>query len=182
MSFRRFGASAAIVGSSAWIISEIIELFGNEWNIMNLIIVSVAFAGLALGYPGLHLVQKNQGGFLSLIGAVSATFGMIVFLILLIPDLIIDSEPVRSLAPSPLFMLGYFLSVGGAVFFGISALRARIYPNWTGWVLISGTAISFFMVVLSYSSISQNILHLITAIALISMAKVALSKLNDGQP
>jgi hypothetical protein len=106
-----------------------------------------------LGLPGVYARQSDQTGLLGLVGFLLLFFGVpLVDLIHSVVDFAIlpalveqapdQAMPVITAAfeePSwaILQMLGFPLLGLGVVVFGIVTIRARVFPRWTGWLLVA---------------------------------------------
>ena len=115
---------------------------------------------ILLGLPALYARQSNKIGILGLIGFVLLFFGLplvdlihsVVFANML-ETLVAGTSPEQALSllttafsTQPwltLEMLGNPLLGLGILLFGITTIRARVYPSWTGWLLIGALVLNF---------------------------------------
>jgi len=106
-----------------------------------------------LGLPGVYARQSEQTGLLGLVGFLLLFFGVpLVDLIHSVVDFailpaVVEQAPDQAMSvvlaafedPSwaILQMLGFPLLGLGVIVFGIATIRARVFPRWSGWVLVA---------------------------------------------
>lgn len=119
-----------------------------------------AVMSILLGLPALHARQSDKTGILGLVGFVLLFFGLplvdlihsVVFANML-ETLVAGTSPDQALSLlttafstqpwATLEMLGNPLLALGVLLFGIATIRARVFPNWTGWLLIGALVVNF---------------------------------------
>ena len=163
---------AVLAGAGCWIVSEIGEITGGGFSAVSLAITLGAFLLLAIGIWGLHRSQPSGKNMLSLSGAVLTSLAFAIFALVSIQ--LMMSESTTEDAEAPLFMVGALAMVVGVILFGISVIKTKYYPAWTGLGLIVLALISLTVGVLSLPVLIQNISNLILACILIYMGVHAL--------
>lgn len=119
------------------------------WLPANLLILVGALLA-ALGLPGTYARQAERAGKLGLIGLTLTFFVVLLFDValgaietFLFPALAAH-EATRSLLAGPLpapygrlILVALLLELVGPILLGIATLRAKVFPSWTGWLLIA---------------------------------------------
>jgi hypothetical protein len=119
------------------------------WLPANLLILVGALLA-ALGLPGMYARQAERAGKLGLIGFTLTFFIVLLFTVaseaietFMFPALAAH-EATRSLLIGPLpapysrfILVALLLELVGPLLLGIATLRAKVFPNWTGWALIA---------------------------------------------
>ena len=112
------------------------------------VLLNVAATILLLsGLPGLHVKQSGRAGPLGIIGIAmifASCFGFIACSLLLFPPAINSGQY------DGLYNASNLLSIVGYILLGIVIVRAKIFPRWTGIVLIVTSIVS----VIDFSSLS----------------------------
>jgi hypothetical protein len=130
---------------------------------------------LAMGLPGLYLRQAARVGVLGFIGFVLLSLGVLLAGVgfatvqLTIYPYLAQSAP--KLLPSggtgPLagillwWIVPGLLLMAGNILFGIATVRSRVFPRWTGILLIVSAVVSI-MGILPLSSSFDNIMNLVS--------------------
>jgi hypothetical protein len=119
------------------------------WFSANLLIMVGALL-VSLGLPGMYARQAERAGKLGLIGFTLTFFVGLLFNVasgaietFMFPALA-TNVITRSLLTGPppatygrLILVALFLELIGPLLLGIATLRAKIFPSWTGWLLIA---------------------------------------------
>lgn len=108
---------------------------------------------ILLGLPGVYARQSDKAGLLGLVGFLLLFFGLpftdllhsvvdftiLPALVAQAPDLAMPVLTAAFEEPSwaVLQMLGFPLLGLGVIVFGIATIRARVFPRWTGWLLLA---------------------------------------------
>jgi hypothetical protein len=108
---------------------------------------------MLFGLVGLYARQVEKTGWLGLVGFVLAFIGTafvggIFFMVSTVTPIIAKEMPAlfdQAATPSPATVLVVVLGFSlGYILFGIAAMRAKVLPRWSGFLLIIG--VSFFMI------------------------------------
>ena len=156
MTYRLSGV-VLMVGSLMAIIGFLLHPSGSTlanysssfWIPANLLILIGALL-IALGLPGTYARQAEQAGKLGLIGFSLTFIVLLLFSVALgaiesivFPALAANAA-TRSFLAGPLpglysrfVLIALLLELIGPVLLGIATLRARVFPRWTGWLLIA---------------------------------------------
>jgi hypothetical protein len=130
-----------ILGSTLWIISEIIELQGGYNS--SVYYLTAAFHILAgFGIWGLHLLQSKKKNIISLVG--SAIISISYLSLGYFPIQVMNSGLSVSgfFAHNPVYNISGFAFLIGHIIFGIAVLRTKYFPNWTGLMVMLGATIT----------------------------------------
>jgi hypothetical protein len=108
---------------------------------------------ILVGLPGVYARQSGKTGLLGLVGFLLLFFGLpltdlihSVVNFTILPTLVAQAPdqamPVMMAAIEEptwaiLQMLGFPLLGLGVIVFGIATIRARVFPRWTGWLLLA---------------------------------------------
>ncbi len=128
-----------MLGTAGWIIFEVLELTGGVPRTVMSVIAAAAFLFVAIGIWGLHLSQAPGKNVLSGIGAISMSLAFALFAIADFWTVVASTPP--GIAGKQLIGIGTLVTIAGVVTFGISIVRTKHYPPWTGvalWVLLLG--------------------------------------------
>jgi len=153
----RLSGGILIVGSLFAIAGFLLHPGGNNpanylspiWFSANLLIMVGALL-VSLGLPGMYARQAERAGKLGLIGFTLTFFVGLLFNVasgaietFMFPALA-TNVITRSLLTGPppatygrLILVALFLELIGPLLLGIATLRAKIFPSWTGWLLIA---------------------------------------------
>jgi hypothetical protein len=113
----------------------------------------VGFVLLLLGLVGLYARQSVESGVLGLVAFLTAFLGttlvagdwwfegfVVPWLVAIAPDVVVG-EPSGILAIGG--TVGFSLFALGWALFGVATLRARVFPRWTGIVVIIGGVLGY---------------------------------------
>ncbi|GAC1620326.1 MAG: hypothetical protein NVS4B7_12410 [Ktedonobacteraceae bacterium] len=153
----RLSGGALTVGALFAIIGFLLHPSGNTaanylssvWLPVNLLIMVGALL-VVLGLPGMYARQAERAGKLGLIGFTLTFLIVLLFNVasgaietFLLPALAANATTrslLSGLLPatySRFLLLALLLELVGPVLLGIATLRARVFPRWTGWLLIA---------------------------------------------
>ncbi|MGF1661168.1 MAG: hypothetical protein ACFCVG_01625 [Kineosporiaceae bacterium] len=130
----RGGAVAVVAGALVILASELVETFGGGYSDTTFTLLIVGRAVLGAGIWALHRVQARSGGLPSLLGAALLTVAMYVLSLQEILAWGARSEAEVIERAGPIFWVGIPLVAVGGLLFGLSVVRARVLPLWTGAV------------------------------------------------
>jgi hypothetical protein len=130
----RGGAVAVVVGALVILASELLETFGGGYSDTTFTLLIAGRAVLGAGIWALHRVQARSGGLPSLLGAGLLTVAMYVLSLQEILAWGARSEAEVIERAGPIYWVGIPLVAVGGLLFGLSVVRARVLPLWTGAV------------------------------------------------
>jgi hypothetical protein len=139
---------AAIVFSALYVISDLMELAAGELYTAQLWVTYLAEAAIPFFIVGLNAVQQPQGGWMSLIGSVLYGVAFVGFSATVLYPLVTgDRDPDAVFEDfGAIYDAHSGLAAVGGTLFGISVLRARVFPRWTGLALLAGLALTAVLV------------------------------------
>lgn len=152
--FVRYGVWAAVIGAILAILVEVVEIVNAGLafsSALFAILRAISMLLLAFGVWRLHMIQSREGGKLSLIGALFMIIGYLftaVFILSLIgaemPDMEDPTAAIGELvASNPLILIALPFTLLGPLLFGIATIRAKVYPRWTGIILVVAPFVAF---------------------------------------
>ena len=59
--------------------------------------------------------------------------------------------------------------VAGGILFGLAAIAAKVFPKWTGWLLILGVSLNLLFRLLAFPDLSQIIGSMVRNVAFVGM-------------
>jgi len=98
---------------------------------------------LLLALPGFYARQADAAGWLGLAGYGLLQAGVVLFVVLAAPPLVYPSLSGPIPENAPMFYLAIALTLG-LLLTAVATLRARVFPRWTGALLLAGTLTFFF--------------------------------------
>ena len=98
---------------------------------------------LLLSLPGFYARQADAAGWLGLAGYGLLQAGVVLFVVLAAPPLVYTSLSGPIPENVPMFFLAIALTLG-LLLTAVATLRARVFPRWTGALLLAGTLSFFF--------------------------------------
>lgn len=130
-----------IVSDLVWMGSEFLEISGGGFTRESMMINCFAFPGLALGFCGIHAGQAAKAGRVSLIGV---TFSVVAFLTFAGGSVVVLSSVIsyEQMSEADWLFAGFLMWIVGSALIGLSIFRARVYPRWTGLVLLIAPVIT----------------------------------------
>ena len=163
-------AAGAIVAPSLHIVSDLMEL-AQGFSATQLVLNYLAFVAMPFIVMGLHVIQAPRGGALSLVGALSYGASFIYFAGTTTYALVRKTPDYDSLLAElgPLYTIHGALMVAGGVMFGVSVVRTRVLPAWTGVTLVLGVIVNLLLVLGAFPPIAQIGGSLIRNVALVGM-------------
>jgi len=164
-----------IAAGGCWVLSEGLEVLSGGRNSLTLWLTAAFHLLIASGIWGAYAGQSGGRSGLSRLAAGTASLG---YLILVYPPVAVSQAPSMTIgdfmSANPFFGIAGVLATLGIILFGISVLRYKSYPLWTGVVLIISPVI-FAAIMMSEGpepiGIAANVVE---GIALIAMGKYAL--------
>ena len=173
---RRLVGWTALGASVLYILSDLVELLGRGFSSAQLYATYVAFVAVPFFVLGLHALQGPRAGWLSLSGAVSYGVAFIFYAATAVHALVAGTSDYAALvgALGTLYTVHGGLLVVGGVLFGVAAVRAGVWPRWTGVGLIIGALLSLLFYLLRLPDTAQVAGSTIRNVAFIGMAAAAL--------
>jgi hypothetical protein len=140
---RRLVGLAAVLFSSIYVLSDLIELAQGGFSPVQLALTYAAEAALPLFVLGLYAVQRPSIGGLGLVGAIGYAYSYVAFTATVVysyvehvPDWVALTRRLGSW-----FLVHGAVMVVAGVCFGLAVVRAGILPRWTGYALIAGVCL-----------------------------------------
>jgi hypothetical protein len=132
--------ATAVVFSALYLVSDVIELLQGGFSTAQLVLTYVAEAAIPLFVLGLYALQRPRIGRLGLVAAIAYAYTFVFFTSTVVYALIDGTSDWNALT----HRFGAWITVHSAlmvvagVLFGVSVVRARVLPRWTGAALILG--------------------------------------------
>ena len=126
-----------------------------------LVVTYLAEASIPFFVLGLNGLQQPQGGWASLAGALMYGFafvGLSATVLYPIVTGVRDADVVFE-AFGALYDLNAGLALVGGLVFGVSVLRARVFPPWTGVALVAGLLVTAGLTVAGLPEEVQTVGH-----------------------
>lgn len=157
-----------ISGFLLWVGSELLEIIEGGYTPAVYYMTSGYHLLAGFGIWALHMLQSQQGNRLSAISV--ALISVTYFTLSYFPIQVLNSGLSVSefLTEAPLYKLAGGLSLLGFILFGISVIRSKHFPVWTGIVLILGTLIYAFAMSMQLSLI-VNINNIVLSVTVLYM-------------
>ena len=173
----RLSGVAATLAASLWILTEIMEIVSGGFSPVQLTLTLIAFVILPFAVLGFHAAQASKGGRISLIGAVCFAGAFIVWSGVTMLDMVLNTKTEMDIigggdVQKILFGIGSLLTVVGSIVFGIAALRAEVFPRWTGIILILGGLCPLVVSLFPAPAVVWNIINIVLCATLIRMGWV----------
>lgn len=157
-----------IVGFVFWIGSEVLEIIQSGYSPAVYYMTAVYHILAGIGIWSLHLLQAPKKNTLSLVGAlmISASY----FALAYFPIQVMHSGLSVSafISATPIYKIPGLISLVGFILFGMSIIRTKYYPTWTGLIIIAGTIV-YAVAIAMKLQLMVNINNIILSIAIIYM-------------
>jgi hypothetical protein len=144
---RTWGAPFVILTALVLAVNAYVNTFG-ELTLSNGIINLISMTALLLSIVILFTAQADRAGGMGLIGFLFTHLGAALSIIpayLIMAQLAGQIESNRALMASwqdfPFGRVGGYMLILGLMSFGISVIRAEVFPRWTGWLVVIGIAL-----------------------------------------
>ncbi|HEV8439468.1 MAG TPA: hypothetical protein VGT40_15355 [Methylomirabilota bacterium] len=172
----------ALASSLAYIGSDVAELLGHGFSPAQLYVTYAAFVAVPFFILGLHALQGPRAGWLSLIGAVCYATSFIFYAGTAVYAIVAGTPDYETLVSEmgALYTFHGALLVIGGLLFGAAAIRAAVWPRWTGIALIVGVLLSLFLALVRLPDIMQTAASTIRSVAFVGMAVAALQQPSIG--
>ncbi len=131
---------AAIVFSALYLLSDVYEELEDGFSTPQLLLTLVAEAAIPVFVVGLALAQRPKIGRLGIWSAGAYAYAYVFFTATVVYALVDGTPDYDALTDD----LGLAMTVHGAIMvvagigFGVAVIRARVFPAWTGAVLVAG--------------------------------------------
>ena len=169
-----------IIGCILWIVSEIFEIVSSGFGVPGLLITIAAFLLVAIGVWSIHKQQAPKKNTLSLIGVLMLMVSLIIFAIISTQMMIaMLSNTTHEYVEGPLFITGAALVSLGSILMGVSVIRIKYFPQWTGIPLIVLPIVTILVEALSLPIMIQNLVNILLASVLIFMSFYSLKQLKS---
>ncbi len=99
---------------------------------------------LLLSFPGMYLRQANSAGWLGLAGFVLLQIGILILVVMASTPLLYPEIKTPSGENIVVFLLGIALVIG-LLLTGIATIQAKVFPLWSGILILTATAGFFFV-------------------------------------
>lgn len=168
---RKLIGFAAIIGPGLHLLSDIMEVWSGEFSDAQLSINYVAFLIIPYMILGLHSIQRKRGEWMSFWGAVLYGFSFIFFAGTTLFALFQSTSDYSRLWEELglIYTAHGILMIVGGLMFSISVIRARVFPQMMGFILLFGLCINLLVGVLGTAEIFQIVGSTFRNIAFISM-------------
>lgn len=129
----------------------ILNAYTNTFSVLRLsngIINLISLTILLLSIIVLFIVQAKYAGITGWLGFVFIHLGAALSIIpayLIMAQLAGQIESSRALTAAwvdfPFGRVGNYMLILGMILFGVSVIRANVFPRWTGWLIVIGVAL-----------------------------------------
>lgn len=145
------------------------QVLSHSWVLVTLLtpIGSLLFVA---GLPGMYLRQGGHAGILGLVGFTLVFFSSILLgvafmfvAIVALPLLaqtaphLLEGEGILSSSSFLLLLVSTMMGLIGSILLGIATMRARVFPRWTGILLIASGVLTFLLFLSSPSPLGNII-------------------------
>ncbi|SMD44042.1 hypothetical protein SAMN00777080_2657 [Aquiflexum balticum DSM 16537] len=169
---------SAILGYSCWIGSEVVELAEGGYN-STVYYLTAAFHFFAgFGIWGLHFLQKRSKNILSLTGTVMISLSYLALVYLPIQVLHSGLSNLEFVEIYPFYKIPAFFNLAGLIIFGIAVIKAKLFPVWTGVVIIFGSMI-FVAAMTNGFPLIANVNNIILSTTIIYMCILGYQRLKS---
>ena len=164
-----------IAGASCWILSEILEIAVGGYSPLILLLTAAFHLLIALGIWGVHAGQSLEKTTLS---PIAATITSIGYLLMTYPPLVVSlsttADIMTFMESHSAFKIAGMAAVLGTMLFGISVLRLKYYPTWTGIALIVCPPIMAAVLLRQGPMIVANVVIVVQSVAWVLMSRRAI--------
>lgn len=153
-SFKVLGGWGSVAAGVLFIVSHLLNLFGNSdyGTVLGASLVFSAHLLAVFAFIGLYEVQSKQKNLMSVLGMLFGIIGTIIVCAVVYVEIAgasgVDVSKVFNSNVPTIIKSGSLIFVIGMILFGISTIRSNILPRWGGILLIIGTIVfslgSFF--------------------------------------
>lgn len=144
---RAWGAPIVMLAALLLVLNAYTNTFSAQ-TLSNGIINLLSMTMLLLSSVVVFIAQARRAGTTGLLGFAFAHLGAALSIIpayLIMAQLAGLIESNRALTASwvdfPFGRVGNYMLILGMILFGISVIRAEVFPNWTGWLVVIGIAL-----------------------------------------
>lgn len=173
---------ALIIGCVFMIISQSIEIMSVNQTIPGTTLNIIAFIFFAVGGWSLHRMQsQNEKNALSFVGIVLitiATFSISVVCFQVIKSL--QSGDNFDFTTSPFFMFGGITITLGVILFGISIIRSKVFPSWTGVAIMLLPVTAVLTEAIFKTTFIREMLNPILAVIFLYLSFIMMKKLQPS--
>ena len=133
-------AVAAVLFSSLYLLSDLIELVQGGFSTAQLTLTYVSEAAIPLFVIGIYAAQRPGIGRLGLLGAVAYAYTFVFFsstVVFALVEHTRDWAALKGQMGAWITVHSVLMVVAGLIF-GYAVIRARVLPRWTGALLMVG--------------------------------------------
>lgn len=172
---------AAIIFSALYVISDLMELANGGLFTAQLIVTYLAEASIPFFILGLNAVQQTARGLGEPGGGVVYGVAFVGFSATVLYPLVTGSRDADEVfeAFGTIYGVNAGLALVGGLLFGVSVVRARVFPPWTGGGLIAGLLLT---AVLATIGLPEGAQTAGTAIRSAAFAEMGFACLGRGEP
>lgn len=157
-SFMQLTGIAAIAAGSINIAFNLLGIVTSVSPALSTVRVFCMLFVLVFVLYGLYAVQSRRAGIVGLTGFILGEIGVILNICYRFVDIFVGpalvgahADAIRAIQQGPYTMalnITFLIFTGGYILFGAGTVRARVFPAWTGWLILSGATISYVLMML----------------------------------
>ena len=174
----------AIASSTLYVVSDVMELAAGNLFTAQLVVTYLAEASIPFFVLGLNGLQQPRGGWASLAGALMYGFAFVGLSATVLYPMVTgvrDADVVFD-AFGALYDLHAGLALLGGLVFGVSVLRARVFPPWTGVALVAGLLVTAGLTVAGLPEEVQTVGTAVRSVAFAGMGAACLRMRSTRTP
>jgi hypothetical protein len=167
---------SAIAFSALYVVSDLMELAAGNLYTGQLIVTYVAEASIPFYVLGLNSLQQPRGGWPSLVGALMYGVAFVGFSATVLYPLVTGTRDAETVFDDfgVIYTIHAALAFVGGLLFGASILRARVFPRWTAFALISGLLVTALLAGLGLPEGVQTVGTAVRSVAFAGMGAACL--------
>ncbi|WP_284037221.1 hypothetical protein [Neobacillus sp. 114] len=168
------------------IIAHLLNYGSGEYGtVLGNLLVFAAHALLVFTFLGIFAFQAERNGFLGLAMILGVVGNIIVTAVVFVEIAQASagdfSKVFNTPATQPIYTFGPLLFVLGMILLGISIIRGKVLPAYSGYLLLAGTIIfALASVFVHHQSLIEVIGSIFTGIGFIAVGIHALKKVQDA--
>ena len=168
---------AAILFSGLYVVPDLMELAAGRVYTGRLIVTYLAEASIPFFVLGLHSLQQQRGGWLSLVGALMYGVAFVGFSATVLYPLVTGTRDADAVVDAfgAIYDVNAALVFAGGLLFAASVLRARVFPRWPALALTAGLLITALLAGLGLREEVQTVGTAVRSLAFAGMGAACLS-------